>query len=293
MTRIRHMAYQPPDAARAQVEWMPFDRLRRLNDGGTQRGDFHVLAVVERGCGSVAVDFVEHELRPRTAVLIGPGVVHRWIDITDLTGDVVLFVPTAPMGTARALAAAPATASCWRVPDAAWPLVAAGVRHLERELGPPSPRRDGPDEVANLLLSAVLVRSAPPSRGSTGRYSDVFDRFRAAVEHSFREHHDVVHYARALGYDPRTLSRAAHAATGTSAKDHLDERIVLEAKRLLAHDRLPPGRCADRLGFSDAANFSAFFLRRTGMRPGAWQQAEPIHGSLRRRSGDDRPPEHR
>ncbi|MEU8874094.1 SDR family oxidoreductase [Streptomyces javensis] len=49
------------------------------------------------------------------------------------------------------------------------------------------------------------------------------------------------------------------------------DRIVLEAKRLLAHDRLTAAACANTLGFPDASNFSVFFRKATGMRPGAWQ----------------------
>ncbi|MZG17605.1 helix-turn-helix domain-containing protein, partial [Streptomyces sp. SID5914] len=99
----------------------------------------------------------------------------------------------------------------------------------------------------------------------------VFRLFRSSVEAHFRQHHDADYYARALGYAPRTLSRAVQQATGRTAKAYIVERIVLEAKRLLAHDRLTAARCADVLGFSDASNFSVFFRKATGMRPGAWQ----------------------
>jgi AraC-like DNA-binding protein len=111
----------------------------------------------------------------------------------------------------------------------------------------------------------------PPAPGDTG--NDAFRRFRARVEQQFRDHHDVSHYAQALGYAPRTLSRAAYSATGRSCKACINERILQEAKRLLAHDQLTPARCAERLGFPDASNFSAFFLRESGVRPGAWQAA--------------------
>ena len=56
---------------------MSFQTLRRLNDGATQRGDFHVLGIIRRGHGSVSADFSAHTLTPRTVVLIGPGVVHQ------------------------------------------------------------------------------------------------------------------------------------------------------------------------------------------------------------------------
>jgi AraC family transcriptional activator of pobA len=91
------------------------------------------------------------------------------------------------------------------------------------------------------------------------------------MEEDFRTHHDVAHYARRLGYSARTLSRSARAATGRSAKQLIGERVLLEAKRLLAHYRLSPSRCGQRLGFADASNFSSFFVRGCGTRPGAWQ----------------------
>lgn len=289
---IRQLTYRPPDASSRQVETMPLTTLRELNDGATQRGDFHVLAIIERGRGSVAIDFTTSILEPQTVLWIRPGVVHRWIDIADVAGDVVLFVPTAPVQSTRALVDGPATAQCWRMPQDTWPLITAAVRHLRLELRPDSPPRAGTDEVPNLLLSALLIRVAPP--GAPARHgNDTFHRFRNLVEQGFREQHDVGHYARALGYDPRTVSRAAHRATGRSAKAYLEERVLLEAKRLLAHDELSPTRCADRLGFTDAANFSAFFLHHSGVRPGTWQkaqqptskstnQASAITGSVRR-----------
>jgi AraC-like DNA-binding protein len=278
VTRIRQLTYQPPQhtyqpprEAPTPVEMMSFATLRRLNDGSTQRDDFHVLAVVHRGQGRVSVDFRAHSLTARNVVWIRPGVVHRWDDIGDLGGDLVLFVPTAPVGAAsRDLAADPNMSACWTVSDTDWPLITAALGHLRVEAGTAQDTRAG--ELLGMLLSVLLLRLEPPISTERAENS-VFHRFRATVEEDFRVHHDVTHHARRLGYSPRTLSRSVQAATGRSAKDYLCERLALEAKRLLAHDRLSPARCAQRLGFTDAANFSAFFLRQVGLRPGAWQSA--------------------
>lgn len=250
---------------------MSFQRLRRLENSVTQRGDFHVLAVVRRGRGRVSVDFFEHSLVARTVVWIRPGVVHRWDDVADLTGDLVLFAPTAPITPAsRDLAADPSHSACWSAGDLEWQLVTAAVGHLRLEAGAAQDSRTG--ELLDLLLSALLLRLSPPT-GTDRAQNHIFRRFRDAVEEDFRVHRDVIYYGRRLGYSPRTLSRAVHAATGRSAKDYLCERLILEAKRLLAHDYLTPARCGQRLGFPDASNFSAFFLREVGIRPGAWQTA--------------------
>ncbi|WP_218156960.1 helix-turn-helix domain-containing protein [Amycolatopsis saalfeldensis] len=270
MTAIRQLAYQPPDTV-SPVETMSFSRLRHLDTGSTQRGDFHVLAVVRRGQGRVSIDFSEHSLAARTVVWIRPGVVHRWDRLGTVSGELVLFVPTAPLTAAsRDLAAASGTSACWLAGDPEWPLITAALGHLRVEAGAKPDGRTG--ELLGLLLSALVLRAAPPSGADKPR-NDIFRRFRDAVEEEFRAHHDVGHYGSRLGYSSRTLSRSVHAATGRGAKDYLSERLVLEAKRLLVHDRLSPARCGHRLGFPDASNFSAFFLREVGLRPGAWQTA--------------------
>jgi AraC family transcriptional activator of pobA len=271
MTVIRQMTYQPAGRRAAAVETMTFDRLRTLNDGGTQRADFHVLALVDAGHGVVTVDFLRHPLQERSAVWIPPGAVHRWDDIADLTGHLVLFVPTAPVTHAtRELVASPDLAARWSIPDADWPFVDAARNHLLLEAT--SPPGDLPTELPEILLSALVTRLRPPHAEARATHP-LFHLFRSSVEAHFREHHDAGYYARSLGYAPRTLSRAVQQVTGRTAKAYLVDRIVLEAKRLLAHDRLTAASCAHRLGFPDPSNFSVFFHKATGIRPGAWQAA--------------------
>ncbi|WP_107483491.1 helix-turn-helix domain-containing protein [Streptomyces humi] len=271
---IRQMTYQPAEHRAAAVETMTFDRLRELNDGGTQRADFHVLAVVDAGHGTVTVDFLHHPLEERSAVWIPPGAVHRWDDIAGVAGHLVLFVPTAPVTHAtRELVASPDLVAHWRLPDADWPFVETARDHLLLEAS--APPGNAPAELPRILLSALIARLRPP-HAQAGFTHPVFPLFRASVEAHFREHHAAGYYARTLGYAPRTLSRAVQQVTGRTAKAYIVDRIVLEAKRLLAHDGLTAARCATTLGFPDASNFSVFFRKATGMRPGAWQAAVTV-----------------
>jgi AraC-like DNA-binding protein len=186
-----------------------------------------------------------------------------------VTGHIVLFVPTAPVTRAtRELVASPDLVAHWGIPDADWPFVDAARSHLLLEASVPP--GDTSTELPGILLSALIARLRPPHAGARS-VNPVFDLFRSSVEAHFREHHDAGFYARTLGYAPRTLSRAVQQVTGRSAKAYLVDRIVLEAKRLLAHDRLTAAACANTLGFPDASNFSVFFRKATGMPPGAWQ----------------------
>jgi AraC-like DNA-binding protein len=56
-------------------------------------------------------------------------------------------------------------------------------------------------------------------------------------------------------------------AAGVAAKEYIDRRVLLEAKRLLVHGDQPAAKIAARLGFSSATNFSKFFRQRAGTSP--------------------------
>ncbi len=270
VTGIRQMTYHPVEGTATAVEVMTFDRLRSLNDGGTQRADFYVLAVVDAGHGSVSIDFASYPLTERSAVWIAPGAVHRWDEMADVAGHLVLFIPTAPVTHAtRELLATPDLVAGWRIPDEAWRFVAAAMEHLRLEA--PVALTGPATELPEILVSALIARLRPPHAGARSE-NTTFRLFHSSVEAHFRIHHDAGYYARVLGYAPRTLSRAVQQVTGRTAKTYITDRVVLEAKRLLAHDRFTAARCASELGFLDASSFSVFFRNATGQRPGAWQR---------------------
>jgi AraC-like DNA-binding protein len=56
-------------------------------------------------------------------------------------------------------------------------------------------------------------------------------------------------------------------ASGSSPKALIEQRLILEAKRLLAHTGLAVEAIATKVGFSEPTNFVKFFRRHGGMRP--------------------------
>ncbi|GAA2160046.1 helix-turn-helix domain-containing protein [Actinomadura napierensis] len=268
---IRTLRYQDDGVPDGGVEVTTFARLRAMPAGSVhppvQRADFHVLAIVGAGHGSVTVDFVRHRVEPGTIVWIRPGRVHRWDDITEVDGTLVLFRPeSVPHGSPGADPLGPVS---WRQPGRP-ALVRLAADHVRREYDAAGVHRiPGSTAILRALLEVLLLRAsdcAPPP--PAGR--EAFTAYAAAVEAHFAVSREVAWYARRLGYSPRTLSRATREAAGRSAKQFIDDRVVLEAKRLLAHTRVTVAECARRTGFDDPANFSKFFRARTGLTPGAF-----------------------
>ncbi|MEU0031356.1 AraC family transcriptional regulator [Streptomyces sp. NPDC006335] len=119
------------------------------------------------------------------------------------------------------------------------------------------------------LLESLLLRLAHSAPAGAGRHP-TYERFVNALESNFRELHRVEDYARLLGCSVRTLSRAVRAATGKGAREVIDERRLLEARRLLDHAQWTAHAVTAHLGFTDAADFGRFFRRHTGFTPAAY-----------------------
>ncbi|MFI9643151.1 helix-turn-helix transcriptional regulator [Micromonospora sp. NPDC051925] len=134
-------------------------------------------------------------------------------------------------------------------------------------------------QLAVLLIRLALLRGAPdagrtPDETGPHRTEVVtFHRFCREVEASYPHTRRVEDYAARLGCSVRTLTRACLAVTGHSAKQVVDERVALQARRLLAATDEPVARIGRQLGFPEPTNFGRFFTREVGVSPGAFRAA--------------------
>ncbi|MDX3750746.1 helix-turn-helix transcriptional regulator [Streptomyces sp. AK08-02] len=241
------------------------------------RPDFHHLITLTGGTLRHTVDFTAYALEPGSWLWVRPGQVQQWGDLTGADGTLILFQQDFldPATTVRARVEDPHAPVLRRCPpdiDAALRLATEHLAAEFRALG------QLPLEVHTAalrhLLSVLVLRLAhltTPAGGHAPEPDATWPRFRDAVERDFARTRRVEDYARALGYSARTLSRATLAATGLGAKEFIDRRVVLEAKRLLVHSEVTAAGISDRLGFSSATHFSKYFHQRTGQTPIAFR----------------------
>ena len=94
-----------------------------------------------------------------------------------------------------------------------------------------------------------------------------FIKFRLLLEDKYKSHWPVEKYADALGLTPARLNRICHAITEKTAGLLIQDRLTLEAQRLLIYTNATSSMVASELGFHDPAYFARFFKRRTGLSP--------------------------
>ncbi|MEU6915051.1 helix-turn-helix domain-containing protein [Streptomyces olindensis] len=274
---IPEIPFAAPAGTPAGVEVMSLAELRgRVSEHSLarpQRPDFHHLLTLTAGRLRHTVDFTAYVLRPGSWLWVRPGQVHQWGDLSRAEGTLILF---------RQDVLDPATATAARVDDPHAPALSTPVtddaealtmaaEHLSREfhaLG----RLPLEAHMAALrhLLAVLVLRLAHltvPAGGPAPEPDETYVRFRDAVEAHFTRTRRVEDYAHMLGYSPRSLARAALATAGLSAKEFVDRRVVLEAKRLLAHSDLTAAQISDQLGFANPSQFSKYFTHRTEQSP--------------------------
>ncbi|EXG82047.1 helix-turn-helix domain-containing protein [Cryptosporangium arvum] len=274
---IRELGFAAPAGIPRGVEVLSLAQFRsRVVSGPPQRPTFHHLLTIERGSLRHTVDFTGYTVASGGWLWVRPGQVQQWGELGDVGGTLILFEPDfLDSGTVTAA----------RLRDAHAPVVyqpaeddrqrlTDAIVHLTRAFeAPGSLPLDIRQIVLRHLLAVLLLRLAFVPGDSAPEPSDTFLRFRDAVEHAFVRTRRLEDYARLLGYSSRTLSRATRAAVGINAKDFIDQRAVLEAKRLLAHSDQTAAQVAARLGFSSATNFTKYFHQRTGTTPIAFRAA--------------------
>jgi AraC-like DNA-binding protein len=245
------------------------------------RAPCHVLMLFSAGRGRHAIDFVDYDCRPSTLLWGRPGQVHQFNAQVGLDATVLLFThdllpgPGGPADPLGGLLDDPFAPASWLPTGEDEEAIITEVTQLATDRDRYAAGDGVPAELLHHQLAVLLVRVAALARTSAGRRpaDHLLATFHHELATSFSTTRRVEDYASRLGVSVRTLTRACLAATGRSAKQVVDARVALEAKRLLACTDRSVAAVGRQLGFSEPTNFGRFFVRETGQTPGEFRAA--------------------
>lgn len=236
----------------------------------------HIILIAEGG-GSMRADGESVDFEAPCLLLVPAGIIHGFSWHRNSRGWVITIADSYlhhllerdadlhPLfRTPRAVA----------LPDA--PEVETRINTLARELAWSGPGQRAAVEALLLWLMVQALRHATlsdSSASSGGRQARLVARLRERIEQRFRHREPVAAHARALGVSETALRHACARAAGLSPAAMLDERALLEARRLLLYSNLSVAEVGYAVGFEDPAYFSRFFARHTGRSPRDWRAA--------------------
>lgn len=105
---------------------------------------------------------------------------------------------------------------------------------------------------------------------------DLIRSFNYLVESHYKTKHTVAEYAELLFKSPKTLSNFFAKHNKRSPLQTIQDRILLEARRLLAYTELPVKEVAYEIGFDSVQTFSRFFKNKEGVSPVEYRKSVPV-----------------
>jgi len=238
------------------------------------RHPFFELVWISAGGGTHFSDFDAHPFKAGSLVIVPVNQVHAWHYRADTRGF-VLLIPACislqigrPLDTALVLPLrSEGLAPVVDVPASSWPTIDNLCGLIAQEH---AEQRRHRDQVLRSLLDALIVecsRHLPAESQNESPAAHITQLFVEAVEKSFTNCHKVQDYARNLKIPEPVLTRSVRSRTGKRPREILQERLLLEAKRLLVHSTLTVAEVGYQLGFKTPSNFGRFFKTLTGKAP--------------------------
>lgn len=152
------------------------------------------------------------------------------------------------------------------------------IEHLNAELQ--HPQQAHHEEMAAswlklFLLTCARLKSAS-AQGKPLILSEdqrLYRQFLECLESEHTQHHQVKFYADALQISPDLLNQKLKPFTTKSAKELIQDQIMLSARRAAYFSQASAKQIAYQLGFDDPAHFSKFFKNCEGQSFSAFRQA--------------------
>lgn len=239
--------------------------------GESHRDNWHLLFLQEKGTTTIEVDFQTYVLKPSSILYIHPNQVHRPIAIKNASFSSLIIAskslkpeylklleeitPVQPLVlTKETLSLLSETISlCINISKRTnAKLYAASLK-------------DGCNTFVSLVLSQYLAQANPSDKFS--RFDIVTKAFKSMLEQNFSTMKSPTKYAQKLNISAPYLNECVKHTTGQSVSYHIQQRVIIEAQRLLYHSNKSIKEISSDLGYDDHSYFTRLFSKVTGLSP--------------------------
>lgn len=242
----------------------------------THRDNYHLFFILEQGSGIFEVDFRQYIIASPAIIYIRPYQVHRGIFFEEGLFTTLLFSNDNLKTEYHDFLNKTALADPLLLPDEIFGVLSEAIAVCLKIYKVPERKlyhsilKDSCNALIGLMISQLLAD--PDQTRSPTRSEDIMSRFTSLLEDHFVVQKHPKYYAGALHLSTAYLNECAKNATGKTISFHIQERIILEAKRLLFHSSKSVKEIACDLGYDDYSYFSRIFSKATGMTASAFRK---------------------
>lgn len=241
--------------------------------------DFYEILFLTQGEGVHTIDFQNYTIKPYTIFFLSPGQIHELSLSDDVQGYIFLFTSsfyhfnkTEPYKLFELpffYNLAQETPPLYLENEAERQIY---IEYFQKAIIENQLKLNDNEEVIRALLDLILIQSKRIYPVSTmdehahkGRI--LVKRFKQLIEEKCQENLSVKQYAALLTITPNHLSETVKSVTGRTSTDLINDRMILEIKRLLTHTDMGISEIAYHLNFADQSYFSKYFKKLTAQTP--------------------------
>jgi len=237
----------------------------------SHRDNGYLFILQEKGSTNIEIDFQKHIIEASSIIYIHPNQVHRVIAFNNATtcSWIITAENLQPEFLKLLEDITPAnvlpltTETLAVISEAASMCIKLSARKHEKLYD--FILKESCNTLVVLVISQYLAESKPT--GYYSRFEVTTKAFKSALERDFKTVKSPSKYARYLNISTPYLNECVKVSTGHSVSQHIQQRIVLEAKRLLYHSNKSVKEIAVELGYDDYSYFTRLFVRINGMTP--------------------------
>ena len=243
------------------------------------RHDYYTIIFFEKGEGTHIVDFTEYQIEDNSIYFIVPGQMHQVIPTSEPKGWTMKFTDEFliansisdklingiylfnEFGQSPPLSINEAQMSVYLN-------IISQIDYFSESL------ESYTQEAIGALMKLFFIQSNnhcslqkndnPQLMETTNQLLHLFKQL---LNKHYTSMHMVSDYASKLNVTADYLNKTVKSITGKSAKDHIQSKIIIEAKRSLLFSEISSKELAYELGFEESAHFNNFFKKITAQTP--------------------------
>jgi AraC-like DNA-binding protein len=244
-----------------------FEEFNRMKQ--SHRDEYHLFLLQEKGTTTIEIDFHKHSIQPSSVIFIHQNQMHRTLAFNNATISIWAISneslnpeylkllegisPTKPLLLKQEAFSV--------ISEAASFCIKLSERRDEKLYS--SLLNGSCNTLIGLVISQYLAQSKPLDKLS--RFEIVTKAFKELLERNYISAKRPNEYAQQLNISTAYLNECIKNTTGHSVSYHIQQRVILEAKRLLYHSDTSVKEIATELGYDDYPYFSRLFTKVAGM----------------------------
>ena len=237
---------------------------------------FYILLTVERSGGKILIDQELHELKKNRVFFVNYHQIFNFSELADFSGEAILFTRSfynliytgnRKIKNDTAFSDLPAFVDFNKNDYKNFQL---GISDIKKEFILSSLLNK---EIICLLLKVSMLKYIRKTDNpdyinfKTNRKNSYIEKFKSLIEINFKDRKRTSDYSKELAISANYLNALVKEKLDVSAENLIQNRVILEAERLLLNTDLSVSEISFELGFSDKSHFGKYFKKITSESP--------------------------